>query len=97
MNGVINVFRRVVGDVAVEADGQFLDDGIHFLPHALDDVERVGVRQNPDAHEYRAFAAEAHFAVVIFRAERDIRDIAQPHELIAALAHDEIFEFLDGA
>ena len=58
---------------------------VHLGAHALDHVERVGIRQNPDAHEHGAFAGETHFRVVIFRAEHHIRDVAQTDEFSPCL------------
>ena len=97
VDGVADVFRRVVGDFSLQAARQIFLDGNHFLAHAFDDVERVRVRQRPDAHEDRVLAAETDFGVVIFRAERNVGDVAQAHERAAGLADDEIFEFLDRA
>ena len=71
-------------------------DGVHFGADAFDDIERVRVRQRPDAHEHGAFAAEAHLGIVILRAEHHVGDVAQAHELVAVAAHDEIFEFIHG-
>ena len=97
MNGVVNVFRGVVRNAAGEAGGQLLLDGFHFGAHPLDHVQRVGVGQNPDAHEDRLLAVKPHLRVVILRAQLHVGHVAQPHEPVAGLADDEIAELLDGA
>ena len=72
-------------------------DRVHFRADEFDDIKRVGVRQNPDANEHRAFSGEAHFRVVIFCAKRDIRHVTQSHERVAVLSQHKIFEFIHGA
>ena len=66
----------------------------HLGPDAFDHIDRVGVRQNEDAHEDGALPGEADLGVVIFRAEHDVGDVAQPNEYAVFLPHDEILEIL---
>ena len=47
----------------------------HLGAHALDDVERVRVGQDLDAHEDRRLAREAHLRVVVLGAEDDVGDV----------------------
>ena len=93
---ILDIFGRVVSHVPGEAGRQFVLDRGHFFADALDHFQRIGVGQHPDAHEHGAFAAEAHLAVVIFRAERHVGHVAQPDELVAVLPHHELFEFIHG-
>ena len=51
MDGVVDIGGRVVGHLGVHAGGEFLLDLIQFHAHALDYVDRVRVRQHPNAHE----------------------------------------------
>ena len=76
--------------------GSSFCDLLHLGAHPLDDVDRVRVRQNPDAHEDGLLPGEADFGVVILRAEHDVRDIAQPNECRLFLPHDELLEFIRG-
>ena len=76
MNGVVDVGGRVVGNFAGHSGRQFLLDLLHLDTHPLDHVNRVGVWQNPDAHEDGFLSGKTYFCVVIFRAEHDIGDIA---------------------
>ena len=48
---VVDVLGGVVGDTALHAGGQLLLDILQLGADALHDVERVRVRQHPDAHE----------------------------------------------
>ena len=82
VDGVVDVSGGVVGDHALHAGRQILFDFLQFSAYALDDIDRVRVRQNPDAHEDGLLSGETHFGVVIFRAEHDIGDIAQPNERV---------------
>ena len=43
------------------------------------------------------FAAEPHLRIVILRAQHHVGHVAQPDELVAGLADDEVAELLDGA
>ncbi len=61
---------------------------------ALDDVDRVRVRQNEDAHENRFLAGEADFGVVVFGAENDIGDIAEPNECALVLLNHQLLELV---
>ena len=94
MNGVVDVSSRVVSDASGHAGRKFLLNLFHLCAHALDHVDRVRVRQNPDAHEDGFLAGETHLGVIIFRAQLDVGDIAQAHERSLVLAHDEFFEIL---
>ena len=91
---VVDVLGRVVGDLACHAGGQFVLDVLHLGPDPLHDVDRVRVRQHPDAHEDRLLLRETHFRVVIFRAQDDIRDVPQANELPVCLAHDELAKLI---
>ena len=91
---VVDVRGRVVGNLSGHAGRKFLLDLFHLGAHAFDHVNRVRIRQNPDAHEHGPLAREPHFGVVIFRAENDVGDVAQPNEISFVLAHDEVLEVL---
>ena len=81
---------------ACHAGRQLLLDLLHLDAHAFDDVQRVGVRQHPDAHEDSFLAGEPHFGVVVFRAEHDVGDVAQPHRRVPVLlADDQVLELID--
>ena len=80
MNGVGNVVGSVVGNSALQADGQIELNGLHCDAHAADDVDRVGVRQRPDAHEYGGLAGKAYLRVIVFSAQHHITDILQTHD-----------------
>ena len=69
---------------------------LHLHANALDHVDRVRVRQNPDAHEDGFLTGEPHLGVVIFRAEHDVGDVAQPNEISLVLANDQLFEIIRG-
>jgi len=96
VDGIVDVSGRVVGHLGVHAGGEFLLDLLQFHTHALDHVDRVCIWQNPNAHEDSLLAGEAHFRVVIFRAENDVGDISQPNKCAFVLADDELFELVRG-
>ena len=96
VNGVIDVGGGVVGHLGLHAGRQFLFDLLQFHANSLDHIDRVRVRQNPDAHEDRFLPGEANFGVVIFRAENDVGDVAQPNECPLVLPHDELLELIGG-
>ena len=95
MDGVVDVSGRVVGDFGFHTGGQFLLDLLHLRADALDHVERVRVWQNPDAHEHSLLAGEPDFGIVIFRAEHDVGDVADPDEVAFVLSNDELLEIVD--
>ena len=96
VDGVVDVGGGVVGHLGRHAGRQFLLDLLQLGAHALDDVDRVRIGQDPDAHEDRFLPGEADFGVVIFRAENDVGDVAQPNECAFVLAHDELLELISG-
>ncbi len=88
-DGLVDVARRVVGDSRRHPGGQLSLDLLHVLAHALDDVQRVRRRQDPDAHESRGLAVEANLLVVVLGAEHDVGDVAQPdHDSLVLLDHE---------
>ena len=96
VNGVVDVSGGVVGHLRLHAGRQFLLDLLELDADALDHVDRVGVRQHPNAHEHRFLAGEPHLGVVIFRAEDDVGDIAQPNQRVLVLADHQLFELVGG-
>ena len=80
VDGVVDVSGGVVGDLRLHPGGQFLLDLLQLGPDALDHIDEVGIRQNPDAHENGFLAGEADLGVVILRAQHDVGDVAQPDE-----------------
>ena len=94
MDGVIDVSRGVVGHLSRHSGWQFLLDLLQFDPHPLDHVDRVCGRQDPDAHEHGFLAGETHFGVVVFGAENDVGDVAQPNERVFVLFDYELFELI---
>src|SRR5436305_1228202 len=91
---IVDVSGLVVGNVPSHAGGQFLSDLIHLGADALDDVHRVRVRQNPNAHKHGLLTGETDLRVVIFRAKHHVRDIAQAHERAFLFAHDQFLKIL---
>ena len=90
----VDVFRAVVGDAALKTGGKFLLNLHQLSPDPLDDVDRIGIRQNENAHENSALAGEPDLRVVILGAEYHICDVAQPDEDVVFLPHDKILEIL---
>ena len=97
MDGVLDVLGGVVGNPAGEAGGKLLLDERHLGADPLHDIQRVGVRQRPDAHEHRLGAAKPDLRLVILRAEHHVRHVAQPDQVVAGLADDEVAELLERA
>ena len=92
MDRVVDVSCRVIRDLPGHASRQFFLDLLHFRPYSLDHIHRVGIWQDPDTHEHRLLAGEANFGVVIFRAQHDVRDVAQSDQISFVLADDEFLE-----
>ena len=76
MDGIVNVGGRVVGHLGFHAGRQFFLDLLQLSAHALDHVDGIRIRQDPDAHEYCFFPGETDFGVVILRSEHDVRNVA---------------------
>ena len=85
------------GNADVHARGELLLDIRNLRAHGRDDIQRVGSGQHPDAHESRLRAGEADILIVAFRAQHHIRHIAEAHDGIALLPHDQLLEFLGRA
>ena len=95
LDRVFDINGAVVGDTCLEAGGKVFFDFLHLAADAFDDIQRVGIRQRPDAHKDSRLAAETHLGVVVLRAEDDIGDILQANKALAILAHHESAEFVD--
>ena len=95
---VVDVGGRVIGDAwpACRPAGPSGSTSISSRDR-VDDIERVGVRQDEDAHEDRGLAGEADFGVVVLGAQLDVGDVAQAHDRVVLLADDEVLELLDRA
>ena len=61
------------------------------------DLERVGGRQHPDAHERRRFAVEADVLLVVLGAQHDVGDVAEPDDDAVLLLDHELPELLGRA
>ena len=94
MNRVVNVGRGVIGHLRCHAFGQLLLNLLKLDTYALDHVERVGVWQHPNAHENSLLSGESHFGVVVFRAEHDVSNVAQPNERVLVLANNQLLELV---
>ncbi len=64
---------------ALDLLGHLLLQSFHLGPHPLDDVERVRVRERPDADEDRGLAGEIDRRVVVLRAQHDVGHVAEAH------------------
>ncbi len=78
----------------LKTGGKFLLNLHELSTDPLNDVDRIGVRQNENAHENSALAGEPNLRVVILGAEDHVCDVTQPDEDVVFLPHDEIFEIL---
>ena len=94
VDGVLDVFGRVVRNAGLHAGGQLRFDFAERRACPLDHVERVGGRQHPHAHEDRRLAVEPDIFLVVLRAEHDIGDLAEPHDHAAGFLDDELPELL---
>ena len=85
-------FRRVIGDGGLggrrAVAAAMLGKG---LAHLVDDVERIGGRGRVDADEDGLQPVEDGRGIDRFRAELDLRDIAEPNQGIAAGRDDQIW------
>ena len=95
LDGGVDISRAVVSDAALHSRRQLALDLLHLDAGTFDDVDRVGVWQNENAHEDGALPGETDLGVVIFGAKHDVGDVAQPDEGSAGFANDEILEILD--
>ena len=82
VNGVVDVSGGVVGHFGLHAGRQFFFDLLQLDADALDHVDGVRVRQNPDAHENSFLPGEPDFGVVIFGAKHNVGDVAEPNERV---------------
>ena len=96
LDGGIDISRAVVGDATLHPGGQFALDLFHLGLHAFDDINRVCVWQDKDAHENGALSGETDLGVIVLRSEDDVGNVAQPNECSAFLSDDEVFEVIDG-
>ena len=97
VDGVLDVLGGIVRHADLHPGGQrFLDLG-HELAHGVDDIQRVGSGQHPDAHERRLGAVEAHVAGVVLCAEFDLGHVPQADDGVAGAAHHEFVELLGAA
>ena len=93
---VVDVLRRVVGDPDLHTRRQLRLNAGNLLSNPGDDVERVGGRQHPDAHECGAFAVEPHVLLVVLGAEHDVGDLTEPDDDALVFLDDELPELLRG-
>jgi hypothetical protein len=45
-------------------------------------------------HENSLLSGESHFGVVVFRAEHDVSNVAQPNERVLVLANNQLLELV---
>ena len=86
VDGVPDVGGGVVGDARLDLLRDLLLQRVHLGADALDDVERVRVRERPDADEDRGLPAEVHRRVVVLGAEHHVGDVAEPDDRAVLLA-----------
>ena len=96
MNGVVDVSGGVVSHLGLHAGRKFFFDLLELDPNALDHVDRVRIWQNKNPHEDRFLTGEAHFGVVVLRAEHDVRNVAQSDQCALVLLDHELFELIGG-
>ena len=92
VNGVADVFGRIVTDAGLEAVRKIFFDRLQFGAGSLDDVDGIRLRQWEDAHEHRRLTRIAHLRVVVFGPEHHIGDVFEPNRGVAALPDDEALE-----
>ena len=92
VNGVADVFGRIVTDAGFEAVRKIFFDRLQFGAGSFDDVDGIRLRQWEDAHEHRRLARIAHLRVVVFGPEHHIGDVFEPNRGVAALPDDEALE-----
>ena len=93
-DGVFDVGGAVIGDAGGEAVGQLLADRLHFRPHPLDHVQRVGVGQGPDAHEHRRLSGKSHLGVVILGPEHHLAHILDADDGALVFPDHQLFEIV---
>ena len=94
MNGIVDVGGGVVGHFPRHSGRQLLLDLIELDASAFDYIQRIGIRQHPDTHEHGFLSGEAHLCVVVFCAENDVSDIAEPNQRVLILPDDQLLELL---
>ena len=73
--------------------GKFCFEAIHLRDHALEHLDRVGRRQQRDAHALRLEAEEAQVRRIGFGAELDAADVLDAHQrAVLAGLDDDVFE-----
>ena len=92
MDGVVDISSRVVGHLRRHPGREFLFDLFQFHPHALDDVHRICIWQDPNAHEDGLLPRKANLGVVVFCPEDNVSDVAQSDECALVLPDHELFE-----
>jgi len=95
VDGLADVFRGIVADARRETGRQILLDLLQFGAGALDNIDRVRIRQRKDVHEHGGLAGISHLSIVIFGAKLDIGDIFEMDDGIILLPDDETLEFRD--
>ncbi len=94
VDGAVDVRGGVEGDDRVHAGGKLGADDVHLPADAGNDIDRVGVGQHPDAHEYRLVAREPDVGVVGVGAQDDVGDVLETHERVALAPDHELAELV---
>ena len=55
----------------------------------------LALGSDPDAHEDRLLAGEAHLLIVVLGAQHHVGDVSQPHQRAVLLADDQLLELVD--
>ena len=85
---------RIIGDRRLQARRQLALDARHDRANAVDDRQRIGLRRSIDADEHRLQAVEDRRGIDALRPELDLRDVAEPHQRVAARRDHQLAEGL---
>ena len=96
IDGVPDVDRRIVGDSGFHPHRELRLNLRHRFARPTDHVERVGGGKHPDSHEDGGLPVETDVLLVVLGAQRDVGDLAQPHDDALLFLDDELSEFLGG-
>ncbi len=94
VDGVLDVSRRVVGNPRLHPGRHVGLDERNLFADLPDHLERVGGRQDPDAHEHRRLAVEPDVLLVVLGAEHHVGDVAEPDDHALVFLDDQVPELL---
>ena len=94
MNGITDVFGRVIADAGIEPRWHLLLEFFQLDTHTTDDIDDVGVGLGKHTGKYCGLAGITHQRVIVLGAQLDVSDVLQPHDGVIPLVDHQAPEVL---